>query len=99
VRREAGVGVGLFEVLADGVAVGDGEAVLLAQHRHGAGGVHLQEFLPPFPDAFQPQLERYPLLGHGEADLAGIGRKGEVVEDAHGPGLMPLAGEEIAARG
>ena len=60
--------------------------------------VHV-ELLFAAADALDAQFERYPLLGHGEPDLAGIGREGEVVEEAHGPGLCHRRTENDRWRG
>ena len=47
------VGIGFLEILADHAGIGDGQAVVLDQRRHGAGGVQLQIFGPPLPHLFR----------------------------------------------
>lgn len=85
--EEGGVGVGFVEVFADDVAVGDDEAVFLNEGGDFGGGIELQVLVAALPNLFDAHLEGEVLLGEDDADLAGVGREGEVVEEAHG-GVM-----------
>ena len=67
--QQGGVGVGFLQILADHPAIGDDQAVILDQHRHGAGRVHGEVFGAAFPHTLHLQLERQTPLGEDQADF------------------------------
>jgi hypothetical protein len=76
--------INLVEKFGDGAGIRQHGAVRLDQHRNLAGRVEGEEFGPPLPALLHLQGEIEGFLLQHETDLAGEGRKPEMIKQAHG---------------